>query len=90
MTFETDEIVWPGKMAKPPRGKPEKRYFKVVTKQEEPYMIYLPPDPETGKCGHHQVQCFVQGENLSGWVCRFSFLFISSWLCLFFFLFFFL
>ena len=72
MAIEKDEIVWPGKMAKPPRGKPAKRYFRVVTKQQEPYTLYLPPDPETGKCGHHQVPCFGQGENLSGWVGRFS------------------
>ena len=66
MAVETDEIVWPGMMAVPPKGKPEKRAFKVVTKQEHPYVIYIPADQETGKCGHHEVPCFVNGENLRG------------------------
>ena len=79
MTVETDEIVWPGGMPVPPKGKPEKRSFRVVTKMEEPYIIYLPPDKQTGKCGHHEVPCMVNGDNLSGWVCT---LLCSCFLCI--------
>ncbi|XP_060599941.1 glutamate receptor ionotropic, NMDA 2B-like isoform X2 [Ruditapes philippinarum] len=53
-----DEIVWPGRLATPPKGRPEKRSFRIVTKEEQPFMIFLPPEPN-GKCGHHQVPCLV-------------------------------
>ncbi|XP_045171588.2 glutamate receptor ionotropic, NMDA 2B-like [Mercenaria mercenaria] len=58
LTLDIDEIIWPGKLPTPPRGKPEKRAFKIATKEEEPFMIFIPPALD-GKCGHHQVPCLV-------------------------------
>ena len=57
MSIEMDEIVWPGGAVVPPKGKPDKRFFRMVTLEEPPYIIYVPPDPETRKCGLHSVPC---------------------------------
>ncbi|XP_060076117.1 glutamate receptor ionotropic, NMDA 2B-like [Ylistrum balloti] len=57
MRIQMKEIVWPGGKNKPPKGKPEKRHFKIVTLKEDPYVMYRDPDKVTGKCGHHSVPC---------------------------------
>lgn len=51
------EIAWPGGKNKPPKGKPEKRHFKIVTLKEDPYVMYRELDKTTGLCGHHSVPC---------------------------------
>ncbi|KAL4240267.1 Glutamate receptor ionotropic [Mactra antiquata] len=57
MKIKMDEVVWPGNAVAPPKGKPEKRFFRIVTLKEAPYIIYVPPDPLTGKCSVHAVPC---------------------------------
>jgi hypothetical protein len=57
MEIEMDEIVWPGNAVFPPKGKPDKRFFKIITLKEEPYIVYVQPEAETGKCGSHAVPC---------------------------------
>ena len=57
MNIELDEIIWPGGAVVPPKGKPEKRFFRIVTLREEPYIKYVPPDSETNECGVHSVPC---------------------------------
>ncbi|XP_052790381.1 glutamate receptor ionotropic, NMDA 2B-like [Mya arenaria] len=57
MTIQMDEVVWPGGAVSPPLGKPEKRFFRIVTFKEEPYINYLSPDLGTGQCTHHAVPC---------------------------------
>lgn len=57
MTIHMDEIVWPGGAVFPPKGKPDKRFFRLVTLEEPPYIKYVPPDSETGKCSLHSVPC---------------------------------
>lgn len=61
LTLEIDEIMWPGGLPVPPRGKPEKRYFRIVTKEEEPFVIFRPPE-EDGSCGPHSVIAWVNEE----------------------------
>ncbi|WAR02226.1 hypothetical protein MAR_008784 [Mya arenaria] len=58
LTIETNEIIWPGLSASPPIGRPEKRFFRIVTKEEEPFVNFVAPDEITGQCGHHAVPCF--------------------------------
>ncbi|XP_052268514.1 glutamate receptor ionotropic, NMDA 2B-like [Dreissena polymorpha] len=57
MTLEMNEVVWPGGAVSPPKGRPEKRFFRIVTLKEEPYIMYVPPDAETGKCTGYSVPC---------------------------------
>ncbi|XP_045213754.2 glutamate receptor ionotropic, NMDA 2B-like [Mercenaria mercenaria] len=57
MRIEMDEVVWPGNAVFPPKGKPERRFFKIVTLKEPPYISYVPPDAETGTCGSHAIPC---------------------------------
>lgn len=57
MEIEMDEVVWPGGAVFPPKGRPEKRFFRLVTLEEPPYIKYIAPDPVTGKCGIHSVPC---------------------------------
>ena len=57
MSIELDEIVWPGGAVVPPKGKPDKRFFRIVTLKEDPYIMYVPPDPLTETCGIHSVPC---------------------------------
>ncbi|KAK6170534.1 hypothetical protein SNE40_018908 [Patella caerulea] len=53
------DITWPGEAAGPPRGKPARKFVRVVTLQENPYVIYLPSDPITGGCNPTAVPCRV-------------------------------
>ncbi|XP_052800896.1 glutamate receptor ionotropic, NMDA 2B-like [Mya arenaria] len=64
LTIETNEIIWPGLSASPPIGRPEKRFFRIVTKEEEPFVNFVAPDEITGQCGHHAVPCFVNSHHL--------------------------
>lgn len=61
LSLDIDEIVWPGRLPTPPKGRPEKRFFHIATKQEEPFMIFLPPEQD-GACGHHQIPCLVNAK----------------------------
>lgn len=61
LSLDIDEIVWPGQLPTPPKGRPEKRFFHIATKQEEPFMIFVQPDPD-GECGHHQIPCLVNAK----------------------------
>jgi len=57
MTIHMDEVVWPGGSLSPPVGKPEQRFFRIVTLREVPYIIYVPPDAATGECTQDSVPC---------------------------------
>lgn len=35
-----EDIVWPGERAVPPSGKPTKFHIKIVTLEEQPFVIY--------------------------------------------------
>lgn len=41
MMVEMSGITWPGNSILPPLGKPEKRFFRIVTLKEQPYVNYL-------------------------------------------------
>ncbi|KAH3884302.1 hypothetical protein DPMN_008281 [Dreissena polymorpha] len=60
LAIETNEIIWPGLQATPPIGRPEKRFFRLVTKEEKPFVMFVAPDAVTGECGHHAVPCLVK------------------------------
>ncbi|KAL4223136.1 Glutamate receptor ionotropic [Mactra antiquata] len=58
LNIDIDGIVWPGSLPNPPRGKPEKRFFRIATRKEEPFVIFVPPE-ENGECGQHSVRCLI-------------------------------
>ena len=62
LKIETNDIIWPGQLATPPIGRPEKRFFRVVTLQEPPFMMFVEPD-ENGFCGHYAVPCQINANN---------------------------
>ncbi|KAH3884309.1 hypothetical protein DPMN_008288 [Dreissena polymorpha] len=64
LAIETNEIIWPGLQATPPIGRPEKRFFRLVTKEEKPFVMFVAPDAVTGKCGHHAVPCLVNAKSI--------------------------
>jgi hypothetical protein len=35
-----EDLVWPGQAHKPPLGKPEKFHLKIVTLEENPFVIF--------------------------------------------------
>lgn len=51
------DVTWPGGALFPPKGKPEKRYFRIVTLKEKPYVIYRETGSETQQCSVHEVPC---------------------------------
>ncbi|KAI3384998.1 hypothetical protein SNEBB_000301 [Seison nebaliae] len=51
-------IVWPGKAAVPPSGKPKKYFLRVVTLRESPFVIMTNMNDD-GKCGSGTVRCNV-------------------------------
>ncbi|KAL3877864.1 hypothetical protein ACJMK2_035508 [Sinanodonta woodiana] len=68
MAIQMNEITWPGRSTFPPKGKPDRRLFRIATLSEPPYVIYINPDETTGKCGHHAIPCQVNAtrfENLN-------------------------
>lgn len=56
LKIETNDIIWPGQLPAPPIGRPEKRFFRIVTLEEPPFMMFVEPD-ENGRCGHYAVPC---------------------------------
>lgn len=56
MDIEMDDITWPGNARSPPKGKPDRRHFRIVTFKEDPYVKYRELN-EDGRCGHHEVPC---------------------------------
>ena len=56
MNIEMNDITWPGDTKSPPKGKPDRRHFKIVTLKEDPYVMYRKLNAEK-KCGHHEVEC---------------------------------
>ncbi|CAC5378723.1 GRIN2B [Mytilus coruscus] len=56
MDIEMNDITWPGDSKSPPKGKPDRRHFRIVTLKEEPYVKYRKLNSER-KCGHHEVPC---------------------------------
>jgi len=56
MVIEMDDITWPGNSKSPPKGKPDRRHFRIVTFKEDPYVKYRELN-EDGRCGHHEVHC---------------------------------
>jgi ionotropic glutamate receptor NMDA 2B len=42
-TLVMDDIEWPGRKSKPPSGKPTKFHIKIVTLEEQPFVIYKDP-----------------------------------------------
>ncbi|KAJ8317860.1 hypothetical protein KUTeg_002951 [Tegillarca granosa] len=43
MGLEMHDVTWPGGALFPPKGKPEKRYFRIVTLKEKPYRLTQKP-----------------------------------------------
>ena len=56
MNIEMNDITWPGNSKSPPKGKPDRRYFRIVTFKEDHYVKYRELN-EDGRCGHHEVPC---------------------------------
>ncbi|XP_062614657.1 glutamate receptor ionotropic, NMDA 2B-like isoform X1 [Saccostrea cucullata] len=56
MTVEMSGITWPGNAVLPPLGRPEKRFMRIVTLKEKPYVFYLDKDAN-GKCPPPAVPC---------------------------------
>jgi len=42
MVIQMKEITWPGGQSNSPKGKPDRRYFRIVTLKEDPYVMYQP------------------------------------------------
>ncbi|XP_046372595.2 glutamate receptor ionotropic, NMDA 2B-like [Haliotis rufescens] len=51
-------ITWPGEALGPPKGKPKRRFLRIATLRENPYVIYQEM-PQGGVCGPHTVACEV-------------------------------
>ncbi len=61
-TLRIADIQWPGDRSKPPPGKPVIYYLKVVTLQEQPFVMLKDPFPD-GKCQPGSVLCRIGPEN---------------------------
>ncbi|KAK3090570.1 hypothetical protein FSP39_012761 [Pinctada imbricata] len=57
MRIEMKGITWPGNSPIPPTGKPDKRFFRIVTYKEDPYIMYRERDKDTGRCAYPSVEC---------------------------------
>ncbi|KAL8576689.1 hypothetical protein ACOMHN_025164 [Nucella lapillus] len=53
-----NDIVWPGGSSIPPSGMPARRYLRIATLDENPYVMYADPGHE-GACSDHSVPCRV-------------------------------
>ena len=49
-----EDLVWPGEKHKPPLGKPEKFHLKIVTLEENPFVVYKNPSID-GNCASKSV-----------------------------------
>lgn len=47
-------MTWPGNQPSPPQGTPEKFHLKIVTLDEQPFIIPGELDPETEQCPGNQ------------------------------------
>lgn len=56
-----EDIVWPGQMHKPPSGKPTKFHLKIVTLEEQPFVIYKDPMFD-GSCPRRSVRVRIASE----------------------------
>lgn len=63
MVVEMSGITWPGNSILPPLGKPEKRFFRIVTLKEQPYVFYLDKDAND-KCVPPSVPCRVMKDKV--------------------------
>ncbi|XP_078319619.1 glutamate receptor ionotropic, NMDA 2B-like isoform X2 [Crassostrea virginica] len=65
MVVEMSGITWPGNSVLPPLGKPEKRFLRIVTLKEQPYVFYLDKDAND-RCVPPAVPCHVmKGKSFS-------------------------
>ena len=63
--IQISDIFWPSDSPTPPSGRPAKYMLKVVTLDEDPYVKYSDPDPETGMCPPMSYKCRMQPENIT-------------------------
>lgn len=63
MMVEMSGITWPGNSILPPLGKPEKRFFRIVTLKEQPYVNYLDKGAQE-KCVPPSVPCRVMKDKV--------------------------
>ncbi|KAK3091474.1 hypothetical protein FSP39_020086 [Pinctada imbricata] len=49
--------MWPDRSGTPPKGRPAKRFFRISTLQEEPYVMYRRPNNRTGQCTEPAGKC---------------------------------
>ncbi|CAF3472053.1 unnamed protein product [Rotaria sp. Silwood1] len=61
-TITIADIQWPGDRSKPPPGKPIIYYLKVVTLEEQPFVMLKDPSSD-GKCQAGSVLCRIGPEN---------------------------
>lgn len=67
MKLEMQGITWPGKMPSPPKGRPDRRFFRIATLEEQPYVMYKDPENSTGDCGPPSIPCrLVYNETIHG------------------------
>ena len=57
-----NDITWPDDNPTPPEGRPAKYQLKVVTLQEQPYVVYSNPD-QAGQCPPQAKLCRIAPEN---------------------------
>lgn len=55
--IELQGISWPGNEPFPPLGRPARRFFKIATLAEAPYVMYRSRDNQTGVCNYPAVDC---------------------------------
>uniref|UniRef100_K1Q588 Glutamate [NMDA] receptor subunit epsilon-2 n=1 Tax=Magallana gigas TaxID=29159 RepID=K1Q588_MAGGI len=65
MMVEMSGITWPGNSILPPLGKPEKRFFRIVTLKEQPYVNYLDKGAQEN-CVPPSVPCRVMKDKGTG------------------------
>nr|XP_034313531.1 glutamate receptor ionotropic, NMDA 2B isoform X4 [Crassostrea gigas] len=63
MMVEMSGITWPGNSILPPLGKPEKRFFRIVTLKEQPYVYYLDKGAQEN-CVPPSVPCRVMKDKI--------------------------
>lgn len=59
-TIQMDDIVWPGNMHKPPVGRPIKFHLKIVTIEEQPFVIFKETVYSNNSCPDNTVPVLIR------------------------------
>lgn len=63
--LQMGDITWPGGVPTPPKGRPAKYHMRIVTLEEQPYVVYSDPDPQVGTCPPQSELCRIAPLNVT-------------------------